>query len=447
MQGHVKTSQFCATPPNKRQPSQVAMDMSYADAVSWLEKADWSRADKTPSFTVECYGNAIIKLVASSHAQKAEMLASVVADATTFVINQLLAEETLDTEEEDLPEFFFKSVILLVTDGDISKKYLTRLLDVNITEADLVNDYIKELMTKKALESLIMTNATCLSLKAILESRSVRMHEPEPMDSPQARLHREIDSYLTSVSLLVRGDEQMDTVANHPEVIDHFVTAYEAARLSGSILLEAQCCSRAGTAYLKLNLREESNVFYGLCIGLCAPTQANSLRYADQAEFQKAQVELHRTEWLKDAVEGRGIIVIADEDLEVEVEGQRIAEASRLMHREAMGSPVKGGLHFVRYLLAEHPPRGQDQDKIDAIQASLDSHTGRPLMGQLKQVLRPTKFLYHPDRNRGLNPVIGQDLAWKLLSIEISKALNGFQIPGEKTVREPPSKGKCGRKY
>jgi hypothetical protein len=56
-------------------------------------------------------------------------------------------------------------------------------------------------------------------------------------------------------------------------------------------------------------------------------------------------------------------------------------------------------------------------------------------------------FLYHPDRNRGMNPVIGQDLAWKLFCIEISKALNGFQIHGEKTVREPPSKGKCGRKY
>jgi hypothetical protein len=423
------------------------MDMSYADAVIWLEKADRSRADKTPSFTVECYGNAIIKLVASSHPQKAEMLASVVADATTFVINQLLAEETLDTKTlENLPEFFFKSLILLVTDGDISKKYLTRLLDVNITEADLVNDYIKELMTKKALESLVMTTTTCESLKTILESRSVRMHEPEPMDSPQARLHREIDAHFTSVSILVTEDELMDTVADHPIVIDEFVTAYEAARLSGSILLEAQCCSRVGTAYLKHNLREESNIFYGLCIGLCAPTQANSLRYADQAEFQKAQVELHRTEWLKDAVEGRGIIVIADDELDVEVEGQRIAEASRLMHREATGSLVKGGLHFVRYLLAEHPPRGQDQDKIDAIQASLDSHTGRPLKKQLKQVLRPMKFLYHPDRNRGMNPVIGQDLAWKLLSIEISKALNGFQIPGEKTVREPPSKGKCGRK-
>jgi hypothetical protein len=82
------------------------MDMSYTDAVSWLDKADWSKANNTPSFTVECYGNAIIKLVASSHPQKEEMLASVVADATTFVINQLLAEETLDTEEEDLPDFF-----------------------------------------------------------------------------------------------------------------------------------------------------------------------------------------------------------------------------------------------------------------------------------------------------------------------------------------------------
>jgi hypothetical protein len=237
-------------------------------------------------------------------------------------------------------------VILLVTDRDISKKYLTRLLDVDVTEADLINDYIKELMTKKALEFLIMTNATCLSLKTILESRSVRKHESEPMDSPQARLHTEIDSYLTSVSLLVRGDELMDMVPDHPEVIDHFMTAYEAARLSGSILLEAQCCSRVGTAYLKLNLREESNVFYGLCIGLCTPTQANSLRYANLAEFQKAQVEIHWTEWLKDAVEGRGVIVIADEEIEVEIEGRRIAEASRLMHREARGSPVKGGLHL-----------------------------------------------------------------------------------------------------
>ena len=47
----------------------------------------------------------------------------------------------------------------------------------------------------------------------------------------------------------------------------------------------------------------------------------------------------------------------------------------------------------MRYLLAEHPPRRQDQNKIDAVQTSLDSHTGRTLKKQLKEVLRPMKFL------------------------------------------------------
>lgn len=37
---------------------------------------------------------------------------SEVADATTFVINQILAEETLDTEEEDLPDFFLRSAYI-----------------------------------------------------------------------------------------------------------------------------------------------------------------------------------------------------------------------------------------------------------------------------------------------------------------------------------------------
>ena len=61
---------------------------------------------------------AIIKLVASTHPEKVEKLESVVADATTFVMNQLLAEETLGTEEEDLPVFCLRSVELL----DIPKK-------------------------------------------------------------------------------------------------------------------------------------------------------------------------------------------------------------------------------------------------------------------------------------------------------------------------------------
>ena len=413
------------------------MDQNYLDAESWLQKADRSRASNTPSYTVKCFGQAIIKLVASSHTQKDTKLTSVVADATTFVINQLLAEETLDTEEEDLPEFFPKSVKLLVTDGDISKKYLQRLLEVDISEADLINDYTKELITRKALESMIMTNATCISLKTLLESRSI--WERGSLDTPQSRLHKGIDAHLTSVSLLVRGDELIDTEPN--KVIDHFLTAYEASKSSGSILLEAQCASRVGTAYKKLNRREESNYYYGLCIELCAPSDENKLRYADMAEFNKAKIEIHRTEWHKEAVEGRVEIVIADDELVNEQARQNIAEASRLMHEEAQGTLVEGGLHFVRYLLAEHPPRGQDQNKIDAVQTSLDSHTGRPLKKQLKEVLRPTKFLYHPDRNRGVHREI-KDVEWELLSTEITKALNGFKIPGEKPVRDPPGKGK-----
>ena len=38
---------------------------------------------------------------------------SVVVDATTFVMNQLLAEVTLDTEEKDLPVFCLRSVEVL----------------------------------------------------------------------------------------------------------------------------------------------------------------------------------------------------------------------------------------------------------------------------------------------------------------------------------------------
>ena len=47
---------------------------------------------------------------------------------------------------------------------------------------------------------------------------------------------------------------------------------------------------------------------------------ADNLTPEKVAEFQKAQVEIHWTEWLKDAVEGRGVIVIADEEIEVEIE-------------------------------------------------------------------------------------------------------------------------------
>ena len=53
-----------------------------------------------------------------------------------------------------------------------------------------------------------------------MESRSVRKYDSPSEDCPQGRFHQEIDSYLMSVSLLVRGDELMDTVTNHQEVID-----------------------------------------------------------------------------------------------------------------------------------------------------------------------------------------------------------------------------------
>jgi tetratricopeptide (TPR) repeat protein len=416
------------------------MDQNYLDAESWLHKADRNRADNKPSHTVECFGYAIFWLVASSYPQKGAKLASVVADAATFVINQLLKEETIDTEE-DPPDFFSNSVDLLMTDGDISKQNIQRLLEANFSEADSINDYIKEILTRKALELLIMTKTWCNKLKALLESRTI--WERGSQDTPQSRLHKEIDAHLRSASLLVRGDESFDTKPN--KAIDYFLKAYELSKKSGSIQFEALCASRVGTAYKKLNRRWESDKYYRECIRLCFPPeaylQANLLRYGDMAEFNKAKVDFHKMEWLKEAKEGRVEFVIADDELRDELARQNIAEAARLMHEEAQGTLVEGGLHFVRYLLAEHPPRGQNQDRIDAVQTSLDSHTGRPLKKQLKEVLMPTKFLYHPDRNRGVHLEM-KDVEWELLSIEITKALNGFKIPGEKTVRDPPGKGK-----
>ena len=174
--------------------AQNDLSDSYADAESWLERAELSRRDTTPSLTVELYGNAIIKFVASSHKDKEKRLVTVVCDAVDFVISQLLSEETVGTEEEDFSDFFLKSLKLLVTDSDISKKYLTRLLNVKVTDEDIINNYIKEVMTKRALESLIMTELTCSALGAILESRSVREHESPTEERSHVRLHKEIDS-------------------------------------------------------------------------------------------------------------------------------------------------------------------------------------------------------------------------------------------------------------
>ena len=53
-----------------------------------------------------------------------------------------------------------------------------------------------------------------------MESRSVRKYDSPSKDCPQGWFHQEIDSYLMSVSLLVRGDELMDKVTNFQEVID-----------------------------------------------------------------------------------------------------------------------------------------------------------------------------------------------------------------------------------
>ena len=327
-----------------------------------------------------------------------------------------------------------------MTDSDISKKYLTRLLNVKVTDEGIINNYIKEVMTKRALESLIMTELTCSALGAILESRSVREHESPTEERSHVRLHKEIDSYLLAVTLLVKGDDLMEKVVTDPGVIDSFVTAYEVAKLSGCISLEAQCSSRVGTAYLKLNLRKDAKVFFGLCLGLCAPTEANSQRYADKEEFNKAQIDLYKTDWFKEAVEGKGMLStevwIADEERKAQIEREAnamIAEASRLIHKAAEGTPVAAGVTLVRYIWEKHPPKGQGlhQEKIDLISDKISAHKGPRGNALLREVLKPMKFLYHPDRNLGLNSAIGEDINWKLICLEISKALNKFNSAQE----------------
>ena len=106
-----------------------------------------------------------------------------------------------------------------------------------------------------------------------------------------------------------------------------------------------------------------------------------------------------------------------------------------------MVSSVVTSMSYGILIVTALPATDDDKDRIDAVQTSLDSHTGRPLKKQLKEVLRSTKFLYHPDRNRNVNLEM-KDVEWELLSIEITKALNGFKIPGEEPVRDSPGKGK-----
>ena len=287
------------------------------------------------------------------------------------------------------------------------------------------------------IDSLIMTNSTCSAIGAILESRSVREHESAT--ESQVKLHKEIDSYLLAVSLLVKGDDLMENVVTDPGVIDSFVTAYEVAKLSRCISLEAQCSSRVGTAYLKLNLRKDAKVFFGLCLGLCAPTEDNSQRYADKEEFNKAQIDLYKTDWFKEAVEGKGMLStegwIADEERKAQKReaNAMIAEASRLIHKAAEGTPVAADVTLVTYIWKKRPPKGQGvhQEKIDLISDKLSAHKGPRGNALLREVLKPMKFLYHPDRNLGLNSAIGEDINWKLICLEISKALNKFNSAKE----------------
>ena len=119
-----------------------------------------------------------------------------------------------------------------------------------------------------------------------------------------------------------------------------------------------------------------------------------------------------------------------------------IAEEVRLVHKAAEGTPVVGCLAFVCYVFTTHPPRGQSNaQRIELIKEKLLAIEGqRPTWKLLKEVLAPVRLLYHPDKKLGLDTSVGQDIGWKLLWVEITKALNVFKIPGD---TPPPCRRKC----
>lgn len=366
-------------------------------------------------------------------------------DAIHFIVAQTKKEENEDNNDAILHDFFANSLALLDRNHGAKKKDCRILNDKVVSGLGTsISNYIQELATRTVLDELCLNSPICNQLFDLLNTRTDRLDE-EP-NYLYMRLHGKIESHLLALHVFCRGDELLHVPVDHPDALrrlDYYTTAYEASKSSGDIIVQAQCASRAGLSYDRMNLKEEANKYYSLCLGHCAPTAANSLRYSDNSlrysdTFDKVKVLLYKEEWFQDALKGKaGVsteIWLAAETLQAQVLADAeiiTAEKIEQIHLHAMGTPVIGGINLVTFIFNEHPPRGQDQEKTDYIVKTLSEFRGRATMVQLRSVLKPMKLLYHPDKNLGLDSTVGQDIAWKLLCIEISMALNQFNTPAE----------------
>ena len=92
--------------------------------------------------------------------------------------------------------------------------------------------------------------------------------------------------------------------------------------------------------------------------------------------------------------------------------------------RSARGGQIKGALKLIRHVFTTHPPAVVDANKIEIIQQVLSLKTMKSPSKELRKVLMPIKFLYHPDKNIGL-----RDIKWRIMCEHISILLNDFETP------------------
>ena len=205
-------------------------------------------------------------------------------------------------------------------------------------------------------------------------------------------------------------------------------------------LFEAEVASSLGMYlfnFLHENQRAYKLLQHAIKVGLIGASKLD--KEGKKFFYPGGTTTLYRMEWFRSAqqaaTELQEDVWIADQIAQEESRSSILASLQddlSAMRTAAQGGPIRGGLKFIRHVFEYHPPRcdedtaGKGQEYLAKVKEALERGcTGRGKnkpSAIIREILKPLKFLYHPDRN------IGDDKKWTILCEQISMDLNTMMM-------------------
>lgn len=193
------------------------------------------------------------------------------------------------------------------------------------------------------------------------------------------------------------------------------------AEASGDILLQGEISAVFGQFYFRVGEFERTDKLLKGAIHLAL------------SHFH-GHPEVHSLGWFRESYETLKIIrddlwvkeTLTHEQIR-EVTLQELEPVFADLRDAAQGGAVRGAHSLIKHVFQTHPAKVDHAEFKSLIEEIVALPKSKRNTDELRQVLNPMKFLYHPDKNLGLG-----DLRWTLLCEQISALLNDVKLKGER---------------